>query len=242
MSATQALLVFKSKGVRLITVGWLGFMAENFILSDNREYIIANYGDDNYYIVYNILSTMACSSIAYGFFKHGKVGGPSFGRRGSSLQLLGFSVQALGLIGLSQMAPALQNPVKFGSAPAQVAARIESPESLQSVVPPKAGERKMYIRCPIDFKRDKKKKGEYSGMERVTRHPALWFLGLSCLGSAVTTVYATHAAMFTYPVVFAYLGGAHQDHRYRRSSGGVLTPDMEAISSNVPFAALLTGR
>lgn len=100
----------------------------------------------------------------------------------------------------------------------------------------------MKIRCPIDFQKGKKKEGEYSGMERISRHPALWFLGLTCLGSAVTTVYAAHAAMFTFPVVFAYLGGAHQDQRFRRSSGGVLTADMEAISSNVPFVALLTGR
>lgn len=75
---------------------------------------------------------MACSSIAYGFFKHGKVGGPSFVRRSQLLQLVGFSVQALGLMGFSQMIPALQIPVTFGIAPAKVAARVESSNPYQS--------------------------------------------------------------------------------------------------------------
>ena len=47
---------------------------------------------------------------------------------------------------------------------------------------------------------------------------------------------------YTFPAVFAAIGSSHQDYRYRRGSGGSLTPEREAVTSNVPFAALATGR
>jgi uncharacterized membrane protein len=39
----------------------------------------------------------------------------------------------------------------------------------------------------------------------------------------------------------ALVGGAHQDYRFRNNSGGSLTPAREAVTSLLPFGALLTG-
>lgn len=232
--------MFKHTGVKWVTAGWVGFISENLIMSHNRDWIIANYGDDNYHFAYNILSTLACSSIGYGFLKHGKVGGPSFPRRGAFLQLAGFSIQALGLIGLSQLAPALQIPVGFGGEPLSPSS-TSTTSSSPAINKPESGERKLYVRCPIDF-RPRNPNGGIYGVERITRHPALWFMGITCFGSALTTVYATHAIMFSFPIVFSYIGTTHQDYRYRRNSGGILTPEMEAQTSNIPFAAIVSGK
>jgi uncharacterized membrane protein len=78
-------------------------------------------------------------------------------------------------------------------------------------------------------------------MERVSRHSALWFMGITTLGSAMVTPYPAHAVMFTFPLIFALIGGEHQDYRYRRRSGGYLSPEMDAQTSNVPFLAMIRG-
>lgn len=56
------------------------------------------------------------------------------------------------------------------------------------------------------------------------------------------SVYLPHAVMFTFPIIFSYIGTTHQDYRFRRNNGGRLTPETEAITSNVPFVALLSGK
>jgi hypothetical protein len=66
----QALL--RDKGVRWIGAGWTAFLAENLILSHNRDAIIDKVGDKNYHRLYNTLSTCACASILYGYIRHGK--------------------------------------------------------------------------------------------------------------------------------------------------------------------------
>ena len=43
------------------------------------------------------------------------------------------------------------------------------------------------------------------------------------------------------PTAVALLMGSHQDHRFRRGMGGLLEPEVDARTSNVPFAALLMG-
>lgn len=237
--------VWVHRGVRWVAAGWSAFIAENLVLSHNRDWIIAQYGDDNYHIAYNILSTLACASIGVGFFKYGKLGGPSFRPRGPALQAAALGVQALGLVGLSQLAPALQIPVGYGPAatnPASSSSSIGSSNntSAPAASAPAATERKLYVRCPVDFKAKSPTGGVY-GMERVSRHSALWFMGISTLGSALVTPYAAHAVMFTFPLVFAFIGGEHQDYRYRRSSGGYLSPEADAQTSNVPFLAMLRG-
>jgi hypothetical protein len=81
--------VFSSKAVRWITFGWSAFIVENVVLSHNREWIIETYGDNNYHNIYNTLSTAACSSIAWGYFKHGRKQGPFLTPRSKPLILFG---------------------------------------------------------------------------------------------------------------------------------------------------------
>ena len=53
MSTAPALTskaILASKGVRWIGLGWTGFIAENLILSENRDEIIRHFGDDNYHL------------------------------------------------------------------------------------------------------------------------------------------------------------------------------------------------
>merc|ERR1711865_1099864 len=98
-----------NKGVRGIGGGWVFFIAENLILSHNRSDIINSIGDGNYHTVYNTLSTAACGSIGYGFFKHRRTGGPIF-KPPRLLLPLGLSCTLLGVVGFSQLIPALQLP------------------------------------------------------------------------------------------------------------------------------------
>ena len=65
-----------NKGVRWIGLGWTAFILENVVLSHNREEIISRFGSNNYHTTYNILSTAACSSILYGYLRHGRGKGP----------------------------------------------------------------------------------------------------------------------------------------------------------------------
>merc|ERR1711957_28961 len=94
-----------NKGVRWIGGGWVFFIAENLILSHNRSDIINSIGDGNYHTVYNTLSTAACGSIGYGFFKHRRTGGPIF-KPPRLLLPLGLSCTLLGVVGFSQLIPA----------------------------------------------------------------------------------------------------------------------------------------
>jgi hypothetical protein len=50
----------------------------------------------------------------------------------------------------------------------------------------------------------------------------LWSLALAGAGTALRTPYVSEAVMFAFPTIFALVGGAHQDYRYRRGSGGML--------------------
>jgi uncharacterized membrane protein len=230
--------LFNNKGVKFVAIGWVGFIAENLVLSHNREYLIKNYGDDNYHIVYNILSTAACSSIAYGFFKYGKIAENKLAARGPLARVSGCLLQTIGLVGLSQLAPAVQVPVYFGGP----TANTNTNKTTSSVIESPTEQKKLYVRCPIDF-RPKNPSGDPNyGVDRVTRHPALWFLGLTAAGSAITAVYPTHLVFFSFPLLFALIGSEHTDYRYRRGNGGILTPEREAVTSNIPFVALLQGK
>ncbi|KAI9204375.1 uncharacterized protein BJ171DRAFT_505642 [Polychytrium aggregatum] len=246
---------FAHKGVRFIFVGWTAFIAENLILSQNRDYLIDKLGgEDNYHHCYNTLSTLACASIAWGYFRHGRGQGPTFLSSGSPtamvkrgifggsvpIRLLGFGLQALGFVGISQSFPKLQIPVAFSSKPNALGPSSLTPQQAGSIPPaplPAAGLR---MQCPIDFKpADVPADGIY-GVQRVTRHPSLWSLGLLGLGSAIATPFLSEFVLFGFPVVFALIGGAHQDYRFRRA--GTLTPEKDAKTSLIPFAALLEGR
>ena len=66
-------------------------------------------------------------------------------------------------------------------------------------------------------------------------------MGACGLGAALATPFAAEMVMFSAPALFALIGTAHQDHRYIRNSGGELPPEVDAVTSNVPFVALLQG-
>ena len=47
--AAATSVVLRHPGVRLIGGGWAFFIAENVVISENREAIIASIGDDHYH-------------------------------------------------------------------------------------------------------------------------------------------------------------------------------------------------
>ena len=67
-------------------------------------------------------------------------------------------------------------------------------------------------------------------------------MGLFGLGIALKTPFATRAIVCGFPLLFALIGGYHQDYRHRRNSGNYLSPEVDAKTSLVPFVALLTGK
>lgn len=234
--------MLKSKGVKWIGLGWTGFILENLILSHNREEIISTFGSDKYHMVYNTLSTIACSSIAWGYYKHRKMGPLLKGRTLLSLGA-GFAFQAVGLVCLSQLVPKLQTPVMLDSAtnPQTPHAPADTPVSSENGST-SASSYSLRVRCPMDFKpKDVPRDGIY-GLERISRHAVFWSLGFACAGQACYTLFVPEMFMFTFPLIFAVIGTEHQDYRYRRGSGGLLTSQYEAMTSNIPFAALIQGK
>jgi hypothetical protein len=231
--------LFKSKGVRWISAGWTAFILENLVLSHNREDIISNFGADRYHLVYNTLSTAACGSIAWGYFKHGRKTGPVLAGRPKTVLLVGFALQTLGLIGVSQLIPKLQVPVYLTNEEAPPKASQVQNDPTPS--PKSPGLFSVKVRCPMDFRSNDMPADAVYGMDRVSRHAAFWSLGAFSLGHAVSTIFVPEIVMFSFPIVFAYIGGTHQDYRHRRGSGGLLTPERDAVTSNVPFWALING-
>ena len=98
------------------------------------------------------------------------------------------------------------------------------------------------VRCPMDFRPEDAPEDGIAGLKRVTRHPTFWSMGALGLGSALATPFATEAVMFGMPALVAAIGTTHQDYRFRRNSGGELSPEVDAVTSNVPFLALFTGQ
>jgi hypothetical protein len=184
------------RGVRWTALGWATFIAENLVLSQNREHIINSLGDDNYHMIYNVLSTAACSSIAFGYFKFGKFGGPSFQPRSLLVHVLSFAIQAMGLVGLSQLIPALQIPVGV------ISQNKPSSQSSESSKAGKEKEIKLYVRCPMDFKQKHASADGLFGVERVTRYPALWAMGFVGLGTAISTGASSICIYRYYWVIF----------------------------------------
>jgi len=70
----------------------------------------------------------------------------------------------------------------------------------------------------------------------------LWSLGISGIGVALLYPYPTQIVAFSFPIVFALIGGAHKDYRYRRNWGGYLSPELDESTSNIPFLAIITGK
>lgn len=216
--------VLSHKGVRLIGLGWTGFIAENLVMSHNRDWIIDKFGKQNYLNAYGTLSTVACGSIACGYFFYGRRKGPTFTR--SHVSKVGAVVfQTLGLVGFSQLVPARIRPLQ-SDVQVEGGRFDDAPEG----------------QCPLDFTPPDIPADGIYGLTRVSRHANFWSLGLLGVGTALGSPFITHVVMFTFPMVFAFIGGAHQDYRHRRNSGGTLDTEKDAVTSNVPFLALLTGK
>lgn len=219
-------------------IGWTGFVAENVILSENRDFLISKLQDDGYHLLYNSCSLFACSSILYGYIFHGRRQGPRMLRNGAiggsvAGRVFAFAIQAVGFSGLMHSLPKLQVPVSIS-----FNSTGKSNDTLANEEVKFAPKLKML--CPVDFKDSKTERNGVYGLERVTRHPGLWSLGLSCLGTALCTPFWSEFILFGYPILFAGIGGAHQDARFRRT--GKLTKEVDAQTSLFPFMALLTGK
>lgn len=222
--------LFKSKDLQWATGGWIFFVAENALLSENRTYLIAELGDDNYHLVYGTLSTLATASIGYAFVRlrrdYHKLPTSAFRLVPRSPVALGASwvLLTVGLNMATQALPKFQIPVGFGGGGSQPA--------------------KFQVRCPFDFKEAEREDNTLYGMERVTRHPGLWSLGLSGLGQGLLLPPAALPLKLWWsgPALVAWLGGAHTDSRFRRNMGGSLNPIMDAQTSNIPFGAMVTGQ
>ena len=237
------------KGVRWVALGWSGFLAENVVMTHNRTTLISAFGETTYYRVYAGLSTLASSSILYGYVRsRGQgprmpivLGASPLGR------VAAFSLQALGLIGFSQALPRMQVPFVAGpaSAPAAENAARGLQEASRAAIAtdiPAGQSLSFQVRCPFDFRGDSMPPNTIHNVERVTRHPQLWSLAALGAGAALRAQVVAEAIFFGFPTIFALVGGAHQDYRYRRGSGGALSPEKDAVTSHVPFVALVTGR
>ena len=161
-----------------------------------------------------------------------------------------FALQSLGLIGISQMAPKLQMPFQImtssdaSAADSSAASGAPPPSSTTAAAPAAPSGVRFKAQCPIDFAAGRNADSNATdaeparGLERVTRHPQLWSLALLGCGAAVASPFVTERLLFgAGPLAMASLGAAHQDSRYRRGSGGQLTPERDAATSLVPFGA-----
>ena len=63
--------VLAHPAVYLCGGGWLFFVAENAVLSENRQVFIDRLGDRGYKSCYGLLSTCSLASVAYGLWRHG---------------------------------------------------------------------------------------------------------------------------------------------------------------------------
>ena len=241
------------------------FIGENLLLSSNRDMLVEELGgEERYKQLYGALSTAACGTIAYGFFWHGWGRGPVLwvGQRSVPAMAAAFGLQGLGLVGFSQLFPKLQWPwVKEAEAKGGLVAtsavaaegagadatgggkilRRATADHGQALLNT-AAPAEYRVRCPMDFSAPDVPADGVFGASRVSRHHTLWSLGMLGLGTAVATPFAAEIVKYTMPAAFAFIGGEHQDYRYRRGIGGELTPEVDRVTSNVPFVALLRGK
>lgn len=240
--------------VRLAVAGWSLFIAENVVLSENRTRIIQLLDDDEeeskYHILYGSCSTIATAAILYGFFKCRKAGPyqfPLYSIPSRARVVIAFALQATGCIGLTQLAPRMQMPVIFTPNETDVtsldkginnqALQQHNQQSNSST----EGKRSLKIRCPFDFSPSHNSQNGLAGIDRVTRHPALWSMACVGLGQAVVSSSIPLAAWYCMPTAVALIGGSHHDSRFQRGIGGYLHPDIYIRTSNIPFYGMIFG-
>ena len=240
-----------SKPMRWAAGGWAFFIAENFILSENRTYLIENYGDDAYHYAYGTLSTAAMSSVFYGYFRKVKDAPPLLFKGPVPLgsKVASFMCLGLGLGMASQIPPKIQIPVEFvkNTTGANENNTIATSAASQTLVGPTAqpiqsgGEGGWKVRCPFDFTDNKDTNSPVHGLERITRHPGLWSFGLLGLGNAFLVPSLPQRVWLAMPTLVALIGGAHTDSRFRRGMGGEVSEEYDRVTSNVPLLAMLSG-
>jgi len=248
-AATTTTATSSSSALKWAAGGWSLFIAENLLLSENRTYLIDRLGDDGYHGLYGTLSTLAMGSVAYGYRYKVRGRGPFAFQAGPGTAALAasFALQALALGMVSQSAPKLQIPVHLvdgGEAPAAAAASTAPMASA-------SGGSKWKVRCPFDFSDSKSQTGvpkgtrqqadHLAGLDRITRHPGLWSFGLLGLGNALLVPSIPTRIWLSMPAMVALIGGAHTDSRHRRGMGGELCKQVDDVTSNVPFLAMIMG-
>ncbi|GMH88309.1 hypothetical protein TrVE_jg7342 [Triparma verrucosa] len=235
--STAAINLPKSLALRYALTGWAFFITENTVLSHNRTYLISeifNNDETAYHYFYGTLSTVATGLTLHGYMKCRNAG--PFRVVGRGWLGLALGLQGLGLVGLSQMAPRLQVPFGYGPGGG---ARGGGGE-VGGGIGPNVSSSKFQIRCPFDFTTSDH--DLVSGVGRVSRHSQLWSFASFSLGAAAATASLPQALCLSGPLAVAFIGGAHQDYRFRRGWGGVLTEEMDERTSNVPFLAMVMGK
>ena len=234
-------IVFKellaSRGARWIAAGTAAFVGENLILSHNRTEIIKHFGPNVYHISYSALSTAAVGSVAWGYYKYKGAGQVLWDCSKLRVRLCSFSLLSLGLIGLSQMFPKLQIPFEVP----MLTKEVETETTSQNIVHYSKKEGWFKPKCPFDFKADDVPSDGVYSLARVTRHANLWSLAFTGLGIAAITPFVADVVFLSSPTVIAATLGAHKDWRYRRNIGGYLAPEIDIVTSNIPFLAILQG-
>jgi len=238
---------WRLSSVRWAVGGWSLFIVENLVLSENRQRIIKEVGDDNYHYIYGTLSTAAMASTGYGFMYHVRNAPPFLYNKSSSIggMPLPYKIGAMTCLGLglgiaSQTAPKLQIPIALSN--------DNTPTNADSMVGPNSNSgssSKWKVRCPFDFTDSKSAvldgtKEQLSTADRISRHPGLFSFGLTSLGLGLLSPSLPTVLFGAMPMWVAIIGGAHTDSRHERHMGGQpLSPIMAQQTSLLPFYALL---
>ena len=248
MIASSSTALLRSSSIGWAVGGWAFFIAENVVLSENRSFLIHHLGDAGYHNIYGLISTTAVGSIAYAYLK--KVQNtPPFLWMGTSVpvpsRIASFLLLSLGLGIASQALPKFQIPVAFVKSKDdehQDTGSTTKPNALPTSMVEKTTMPSFQVRCPFDFTDLKRQNGDDNphGMERISRHPGLWSMALVGVGHAFLVPSVPQRIWLAMPVMVAWVGGSHTDSRFRRGMGGTLHPEYDAMTSNVPFAALIT--
>lgn len=239
---------FQSNAMKWAVGSWSFFIAENLLLTENRSIIIDKLfhgNEEQYHYLYGLLSTIACGSIGYAYvykilpsaslYLLWPVGSPVPPYR----QLSSFLLYSLGLGILSQVPPKLQLPVTYSTSSTSTTATASSSITKQQQ------QQQWRVRCPFDFTHETTNSSSNTeeavrGIDRISRHPGLWSLGLIGLGQACVTSSIPKQIWWCMPTMVAAIGGWHIDSRYRRGLGGTMPSESwEEQTSHIPFLALL---
>jgi len=143
-------------------------------------------------------------------------------------------------MGASQTFPKLQVPVAY----VNEAPILGKGSNTQGDITPSNTGSKFKVQCPFDFAdgRSQTETFELHGLDRISRHPGLWSFGLIGLGGGLLSMSLPTRLWMSMPMMVALIGGAHTDSRYRRGMGGELPKEVNDVTSNIPFLAMLSGR